>query len=385
MTKRRRTRLTTEQTKHLWDQWRKGESIAEIARGLGYYPASVRRALIARGGISPGERRRSERVLKLAERETLSRGLALGQSMRQIARTLGRSASTISREVERHGGCEQYRAASADQRAWNNALRPKRCVLACRRRLQRVVAGKLKQSWSPEQIAQWLKLAYPGDGMMRVSHETIYRSLYIQARGVLKKELMAHLRLRHLMRQAKGKRSNDGRGKIPDAVSISERPAAVEDRAVPGHWEGDLLAGGRNSYVATLVERQSRYVMLVKVRSKHTEEVVTALKQSMAKLPTQLRQTLTWDRGKELCQHRDFSMATDMQVYFCDPYSPWQRGSNENTNGLLRQYFPKGHDLSSLTQRQLDKIARELNGRPRKTLSFLTPAQKLQQTVASTG
>lgn len=382
MTMRCRTRLTGVQVKQLWDQWRRGESIADIARGLGHYPATVRRTLIARGGISPGERQRSERVLSLAERETLSRELALGQSLRQIARTLGRAASTISREVRRHGGRERYRGAPADQRAWRNALRPKACVLACRRRLQRVVAGKLKQRWSPEQIAQWLKLEYPDDGMMRVSHETIYRSLYIQARGVLKKELMAHLRLRHLMRQAKGKRSNDGRGKIPDAVSISERPAAVEDRAVPGHWEGDLLAGGRNSYIATLVERHTRYVMLVKVRSKHTEEVVTALKRSMTKLPAQLRQTLTWDRGKELCQHRDFSMATDMQVYFCDPYSPWQRGSNENTNGLLRQYFPKGHDLSSLTQRQLDKVARELNGRPRKTLSFLTPAQKLQQTVA---
>lgn len=385
MAKRARTRLTAEQTKQLWDQWRRGETIAEIARGLGRFPATVRWMLIARGGISPRERQRSGRVLSLAERETISRGLALGQSLRQIARTLNRSASTISREVRRHGGRERYRAAPADQRAWKKALRPKVCVLAHRRRLQRVVAGKLKHRWSPEQIAQWLKLAYPDDERMRVSHETIYRSLYVQARGVLKKELMAHLRFQRLMRQAKGKRSTGGRGKIPDAVPISERPATVEDRAVPGHWEGDLLAGGRNSYIATLVERQTRYVMLVKVRSKHTQEVVAALKRSMARLPTQLRQSLTWDRGKELCQHQSFSMATDMKVYFCDPYSPWQRGSNENTNGLLRQYFPKGHDLTPLTQRQLDRVARELNDRPRKTLSFLTPAQKLQQTVASTG
>ncbi len=218
-----------------------------------------------------------------------------------------------------------------------------------------------------------------------VSHETIYRSLYVQARGALKKELLTHLRYQRLMRQAKGVRSQGSRGKMADAVSISERPAAAEDRAVPGHWEGDLLAGGRNSYIGTLVERKTRYVMLVKVRSKHTQEVVTALKRVVGKLPIQLRQSLTWDRGKELAQHKDFSMATNMQVYFCDPYSPWQRGSNENTNGLLRQYFPKGTDLSSLTQSQLDKVARELNERPRKTLEFLTPAQKLQQAVASIG
>ncbi len=247
------------------------------------------------------------------------------------------------------------------------------------------MAGKLKHNWSPEQIARWLKLEYPGDETMHVSHETIYRSLYVQARGALKKELLTHLRYQRLMRQAKGVRSQGGRGKMADAVSISERPAAAEDRAVPGHWEGDLLAGGRNSYIGTLVERKTRYVMLVKVRSKHTQEVVTALKRVVGKLPIQLRQSLTWDRGKELAQHKDFSMATHMQVYFCDPCSPWQRGSNENTNGLLRQYFPKGTDLSSLTQSQLDKVARELNERPRKTLEFLTPAQKLQQAVASIG
>jgi IS30 family transposase len=286
--------------------------------------------------------------------------------------------------VKRHGGREQYRAEHADKRAWKNAQRPKVCVLASRYRLQRVVAGKLKRNWSPEQIARWLKLEYPGDETMHVSHETIYRSLYVQARGALKKELMTHLRYQRLMRQAKSVRSQGGRGKIADAVSISERPATVQDRAVPGHWEGDLLAGGRNSYIGTLVERQTRYVMLVKVRSKHTQEVVMALKRVVGRLPVQLRQSLTWDRGKELSQHKDFSMATHMQVYFCDPYSPWQRGSNENTNGLLRQYFPKGTDLSPFTQRQLDMIARELNQRPRKTLDFLTPAKKLQQTVALT-
>jgi len=385
MSRQEHVRLSAEHKKRLWDQWRLGETIAEIARGLGRYPATVRWALKAHGGIRPEERRRSDRALSLAEREDISRGLAQGQSLRQIARELDRSASTISREVKRHGGRERYRAGEADKHALKNALRPKRCVLASQPRLQHVVAGKLKLNWSPEQIARWLKLEYSQDEAMRVSHETIYRSLYVQTRGVLKKELMAHLRFGRLMRQSKQARSEGGRGKIVDAVSISERPAAAEDRAVPGHWEGDLLAGSNNSYIATLVERQTRYVMLVKVRSKRTEEVVGALKRVIRKLPAELRQSLTWDRGKELSHHKDFSLATDMQVYFCDPYSPWQRGSNENTNGLLRQYYPKGHDLASLTQRQLDKVARELNERPRKTLDFLTPAQKLQQTVALTG
>ena len=385
MTKKTWDRLSAEQTRQLWKRWRQGESIAEIARELHRYPATVRWILQQRGGIAPTERRRSARVLSLAERESVSRGLAQNSSFQQIAAQLGRSTSTISREVNRHGGRELYRAEQADRRAWKNAQRPKVCVLAARYRLQRAVAGKLKRNWSPEQIARWLKLEYPGDETMHVSHETIYRSLYVQARGALKKELMTHLRCQRLMRQAKGVRSQGGRGKIADAVSISERPAAAEDRAVPGHWEGDLLAGGRNSYIGTLVERQTRYVMLVKVRSKHTEEVVGALKRQIGKLPKELRRSLTWDRGKELSRHKDFSLATDMQVYFCDPYSPWQRGSNENTNGLLRQYFPKGNDLSSFTQRQLDRIARELNERPRKTLDFLTPAQKLQETVALTG
>ena len=377
--------LSAEHKKQLWDQWRRGDSIAEIGRCLGRFPATVRWVLKMHGGISPRERQRSERALSLIERESISRALAQGQSLREIARALDRAPSTISREVARHGGRKRYRAESADKRAWKNALRPKACVLANHGPLQRIVAGKLKVNWSPEQIAQWLKLEYPNDETMRVSHETIYRCLYVQARGVLKKELQTHLRFQRLMRQSKHARSEGGRGKIVDAISISERPPAVEDRAVPGHWEGDLLAGTNNSYIATLVERHTRYTMLVKVRSKHTTEVIPALRRIIGKLPAQLRLSLTWDRGKEMSQHKDFSMATNMQVYFCDPRSPWQRGSNENTNGLLRQYFPKGEDMSSLTQRQLDKVARQLNERPRKTLGFLSPAQKLQQTVASTG
>lgn len=385
MTKERRAWLSAEQKNWLWKRWRSGDSIAGIARGLSRFPITVRAVLEAQGGISPRERRRSDRALSLAEREGISRGLAQGQPLRQIAADLGRSASTISREVKRHGGPERYRAEGADRRAWKNAQRPKPCVLVTKPRLQRVVAAKLRCDWSPEQIARWLKLEFPGDEAMRVSHETIYRSLYVQARGALKKELLGHLRYQRQMRQGKLVRSEDGRGKITDAVSISERPATAEDRAVPGHWEGDLLAGGKNSYIATLVERQTRYVMLVKVSDKQTQTVVPALKRVVRRLPAELRQSLTWDRGKELSRHKDFSLATDMPVYFCDPYSPWQRGSNENTNGLLRQYFPKGMDLSPFTQRQLDKIARQLNERPRKTLGFLTPAQKLQQTVAMTG
>jgi IS30 family transposase len=385
MSRRKLKRLSAEDLKLLWSQWRRGDSIVDIARGLSRDPPTVRWVLKARGGISPPERCRSERTLSLTERETISRGLVQDLSLRQIARDLGRSASTISREVKRHGGPEHYRAEHADGRAWQNALRPKVCVLARQRRLRGAVAGKLKRNWSPEQIAQWLKVTYPDDETMQVSHETIYRSLYVQARGVLKKELMAHLRFGRLMRQSKTERNQGGRGKITDAISISERPATVEDRAVPGHWEGDLLAGSHNSYIATLVERQTRYVMLVQVRSRHTQEVISALKREVIKLPDQLRLSLTWDCGKEMAKHKDFSLATDMPVYFCDPSSPWQRGSNENTNGLLRQYFPKGTDLSALTQRQLDRVARELNERPRKTLGFLTPAQKLEHIVAPTG
>ena len=385
MSKQRCERLNADETRRLWDRWRQGDSIADIARGLERQPATVRWVLQSRGGISPPERRRSARVLSLAERESISRGLAQKLSFGQIAAALGRARSTISREVNRNGGCDAYRAEQADRRAWKNAQRPKTCVLADNDRLRYVVAAKLKQNWSPEQIARWLKLAYPTDGTLHVSHETIYCSLYVQARGALKKELLAHLRSRRRLREGKEGRTEENRGKMVDAVSISQRPAIVEDRAVPGHWEGDLLAGANNSYIATLVERKTRYVILVRVRSKQTEEVVAALKREIGKLPRELRRSLTWDRGKELSRHKEFTLATDMQVYFCDPASPWQRGSNENTNGLLRQYYPKGMDLSRVTQRSLDKIARQLNERPRKTLDFRTPAQKFEETVALTG
>ena len=305
-------------------------------------------------------------------------------TLRQISRDLGRAPSTVSREVRRHGGPRRYRAANADRRAWARGRRPKRCRLATYPVLRAAVAAKLALEWSPQQIAGWLRQACPDDPTMHVSHETIYLSLFVQSRGVLKKALMAHLRQRRTYRRPKSAAAHPG-GHIVDAVSIRERPATVEDRAVPGHWEGDLLVGSRNSYIATLVERRSRYVCLVRVTGKDTQTVVRALTRHVQRLPAGLMATLTWDRGLELAAHRTFSIATGVQVFFCDPQSPWQRGTNENTNGLLRQYLPRRTDLSGYTQAQLDTIALRLNTRPRKTLGYRTPAVTLSETVASTG
>jgi len=299
---------------------------------------------------------------------------------------LERAPSTVSREVARHGGRPEYRANDAEQRARDATLPPKQCLLAIHVQLQEAVARKLLLDWSPEQISGWLKIRYPDDESMRVSHETIYRSLFIQARGVLKKELVGHLRSKRRIRRSRHARIfKDSRGQIVDAISIRERPAEIEDRAVPGHWEGDLIGGTKNSHIATLVERHSRFTALVKVRSKDTATVVAALSRQIRRLPTSLRRSLTWDRGLEMAQHKSFTVATDVKVYFCDPHSPWQRGTNENTNRLLRQYLPKRTDLSGYTQSQLDKIALRLNQRPRKTLGFQTPASKLHASVASTG
>jgi len=369
----------------VWNSWKLGQTLHEIGRAYGKPHSSIRAVLLPRGGIPPVARRRSRLALTLAEREDISRGIASGLSIREIARRLDRAASTVSREVARHGGRPAYRAHDADRQAWVSALRPKRCLLAVNRRLRDIVASKLILDWSPEQISGWLKTHYPSNESMRVSHETIYRSLFIQARGVLKKELMDHLRSkRHMRRSRHASAHGQARGKIVDAVSIRERPAEAEDRAIPGHWEGDLLSGGKNSYVATLVERHSRFLMLIKVPSKETEAVVAALSQHIGKLPATLRRSLTWDRGLEMAKHKDFTVATDVKVYFCDPQSPWQRGTNENSNLLLRQYFPRGSDLSAVSQAQLDHVSQRLNQRPRKTLGFETPASRLQASVAST-
>lgn len=377
--------LSASQKAELWQRWKAGQSLSDIGRALGKHAGSVHGVVSSNGGIVPADRRRSRLALTLAEREEISRGIAAGFPIRQIAAKIARSASTISREIARHGGRNRYRAAEADSQAWEQARRPKSCKLAIHHELQVVVASKLILDWSPEQIAGWLEREFQDDESMRVSHETIYRSLFIQARGVLKKELIGHLRSRRMMRRSKSA-SAEGqpRGQIIDAVSIRERPAEVEDRAIPGHWEGDLITGSKNTHIATLVERHSRFTMLVKVQGKDTVSVVTALSKQVRKLPSELRRSLTWDRGMEMAHHKQFTVATDVQVYFCDPRSPWQRGTNENTNRLLRQYFPKGTDLSGYSQSDLNKIALRLNQRPRKTLGFCTPADKLQASVATT-
>jgi len=357
----------------------------EIGRFCGKDHGSIQFLLSQHGGFAPAVRRRSLRTLTLAEREEISRGIASGLSIREIARGLRRATSTVSREATRHGGRPLYRASEAEDRAWKSALRPRPCLLARQRRLRTIVAGKLIVDWSPEQISGWLKIRYPNNENMRVSHETIYRSLFIQARGVLKKELVQHLRSkRSIRRSVHARAGGKSQGQIVDAISIRERPAEIEDRAIPGHWEGDLLSGTSNSHIATLVERHSRFTILVKVTSKDTATVVAALSQQIRKLPTTLRRSLTWDRGLEMAKHKSFTVATKVKVYFCDPQSPWQRGTNENTNGLLRQYLPKKADLSSYSQADLDSVALRLNQRPRKTLGFETPASKLQDSVAPT-
>ncbi len=386
MCQRYRRGFTAAEKTELWDRWQRGESLKEIGRAFGKPSSSIHFQVAPHGGIRPAPRRRSRLSLTLLEREEISRGLAAHQSARSIARMLGRSASTVSRELCRNGGYDCYRAALADAKAWDRARRPKRCKLANSLRLRQTVASQLRLNWSPEQIAGWLKRAHPEDESYRVSHETIYRSLYVQARGVLKKELLGYLRSKRTIRRSKrADPDGDRRGQIKDLVSISQRPATVEDRAVPGHWEGDLLAGSKNSHIATLVERHTRYVMLAKVTNKDTHTVVSALIKQARKLPDELYKSLTWDRGKELTDHRRFTLATNIDVYFCDPQSPWQRGSNENTNGLLRQYFPKGTDLSVYPQAHLNKVARQLNERPRQTLQFETPAERFNACVASTG
>lgn len=385
MIQRKRSRVSSTEKNDIWRRWKCGQSLHEIGRAYGRPHPTIRKLLLPSGGIPPIARRRSRLALTLAEREDISRGIVSGWSIHAIARQLNRATSTVSREILRHGGRPVYRAHDADRQAWISALRPKRCLLAVNRKLRDMVASKLILDWSPEQISGWLKIRYPNNESMRVSHEAIYRSLFIQARGVLKKELLDHLRSKRRMRRSRhSSEHGQSRGQIVDAISIRERPADVEDRAVPGHWEGDLLAGGRNSYIATLVERHSRFLMLIKVPSKDTAVVVAALSKHVRKLPATLRRSLTWDRGLEMAKHKDFTVATNVKVYFCDPQSPWQRGTNENTNLLLRQYFPRGTDLSAVSQAQLDQVELRLNQRPRKTLGFQTPASKLQASVAST-
>lgn len=367
----------------LWRLWAKGLSLEEIGKALAKRPSSVYVAAARCGGIAPEPRRRHQHHLRLEEREEISRGLASNLHIREIARRLRRSPSTISREIGRNGGARTYRAQAADAAAYQRARRPKQCKLGTFPRLRGEVARRLRQGWSQEQISKRLRARHPDESQMQVSHETIYQTLFVQARGVFRKELTEHLRRAGYIRRARSLKSAK-RGAIPEAVSIRERPAEAEDRAVPGHWEGDLLAGGRSSHIATLVERKSRFVMLVKIPSKDSNIVATALARKMRGLPTELRRSLTWDRGTEMANHLNFTLATSLKVYFCDPRSPWQRGSNENTNGLLRQYLPKNDDFSRYSQPQLNRIAAKLNGRPRETLNWQTPAEVLATSVATT-
>jgi len=386
MVYRTRIKYTAAQRADIWDRWQQGEGLTAIGRLFDRPSSCIFNMLAPTGGIRPPPRRRSRLALTLAEREEISRGIARDLSLRAIAERLGRAPSTISREVDRNGGLQHYRASRADQAAWDRAHRPKPCKLVAEPILSRIVANKLRSHWSPEQIAGWLKRSYPDNENRQVSHETIYKSLFIQARGALKKELQQHLRSPRAIRRSRhASQKGDGRGQIKDMVSIRKRPAAVEDRAVPGHWEGDLIIGTNNSQIATLVERHTRYVMLAKVSNKNTETVINALIKQARKLPSELYKSLTWDRGKEMHDHKRFTLATDIKVYFCDPQSPWQRGSNENTNGLLRQYFPKGTDLSVHSQAKLNAVARQLNERPRKTLGFETPAERFNACVALIG
>ena len=386
MKQRRRIYYTETDKALMWDRWEKGESLGSIARHFDRHHSSIQGILARTGGIRPPQSKRSRLALSLVEREEISRGVVAGHSIRSIASALGRAPSTISREIQRNGGRPCYRASQADQKAWDRAHRPKICKLVDNRALARIVADKLTLQWSPRQIAGWLKRTYPDDKTYQVSHETIYRTLFIQARGALKKELLGHLRRSRAMRRSRHHTQKTAdHGRITDMVSIRERPAEVKDRAVPGHWEGDLVFGSNNSQIVTLVERHSRYVMLAKAKGKDTETVINALIKQAHKLPRELYKSLTWDRGKEVADHKRFTLATDIQVYFCDPQQPWQRGSNENTNGLLRQYFPKGMDLSNVHQNRLNAVARRLNERPRETLNFETPAERFNQSVASIG
>ncbi len=377
--------LSPQQKKDLWFRWKQGQSLSEIGRALGKAPGSVHGVLTANGGVAPAARTRARWALTLADREEISRGLVTGLSFRAIATRLRRPPSTISREVARNHGRTRYRAASADVRAWTQTKRPKQCVLAANNELRGIVAQKLKDDWSPQQIAGWLRISFGGDRAMWVSHETIYRSLFIQTRGVLQKALITHLRSKRTMRRGKHfTTAGQERGRIRNAVSIRDRPVAIEARATVGHWEGDLIAGARNTHVATLVERRSRFTVLVQVAGKDSASVIQALVRQVSQLPEELMASLTWDRGMELAEHEAFSARTGVPVYFCDPQSPWQRGSNENTNGLLRQYFPYGTDLSVFTQAKLDVIAQKLNDRPRKALGYSTPSMQFVRTVAVT-
>jgi IS30 family transposase len=377
-----RRSFTEYQQSAIWSLWSQGKSLSEIGRQLDKHAGSIFCFLQKYGGIKPVKPIRSKRALTLFEREEISRGLSANLSIRNIAKSLNRHPSTVSREINRNGGIAKYRAISADRQTWIRAKRPKKSKLQINIGLNDIITDKLSNKWSPEQISGYLKRTYPNDITMHISHESIYKTLYIQSRGHLKKELLKHLRTQRVMRQSKQfNTKGNARGGIIDAVSIHDRPKDIDDRTIPGHWEGDLICGSNKSYVATLVERTSRFTLLVKLNGNDTASVVNAITNKIIELPTQLKKSLTWDRGMELAKHKKFTVDTEIKVYLCDPRSPWQRGTNENTNRLLRQYMPKKTDLSAHSQIDLDQIAKELNERPRKTLNFLSPADKLSEVL----
>jgi IS30 family transposase len=380
-------RLSVEDHREIQRRVTEGETFALAAAAVGCSTKSIQRFMARTGGLFPKARERSPLRLSPGDREELSRGLLAGESFREIAERLGRSPSTISREVSANGCRSSYRAWRAEQSAARRARRPKTEKLAANPRLCREVERRLLERWSPQQIAARLVRDYPDDQEMRVSHETIYRTLFVQARGALRKELAACLRTGRTQRCSHKRTEHTGTGRLRGMVMISDRPAEAADRAIPGHWEGDLLMGkGGRSAVGTLVERSSRYVLLLHLPHGRTaEDVRHALTRQILTLPAALRRTLTWDQGKEMAQHAKFTVATNVGVYFCDPHSPWQRGSNENTNGLLRQFLPLTDDFNSLTRRDLTKIAREINNRPRQTLNWMKPSEVFSQIVASTG
>lgn len=378
--------LSGKQQDEIWRRWRAGESLRTISRQMGINrPATVRSFVASTGGVRRPPRCRDARQLTAEEREEISRGVAAGDGCRAIARRLDRAPSTVSRELARNEGRRKYRARPADVAAYRRSRRPKPCKLARNEPLRAEVACRLEEGWSPQQIAARLVVDFPDDETMRVSHETIYLTLFVQARGALRRELAGALRSGRAIRHPRGKRLPQGRGQLTEMVPISERPAEADDRAVPGHWEGDIVFGKRPSAVATLVERSTRFVELVALPDGcKAEQVRDAITTAVQRLSHQLRKSLTWDQGKEMAEHAQFSVDTGVQVYFCDPHSPWQRGSNENTNGLLRQYLPKTADLRQFSQDDLDGIAAKLNGRPRHTLGWKTPSELLAEVVALT-
>jgi len=368
-----------------WEGIRSGMGIVEAGRAAGAGREIAFRWFKKAGGVkSNGPRPAGGRYLAAREREEIAVGLAAGEPVRAIAARLGRAPSTVSREIRRNSrGRRHYRALAAQGQAQWRAARPKTAKLAGNAVLRAWVQEKLEQRWSPEQISVMLKREFPGDAEMRVSHETIYQAIYVQGRGALRRELAACLRTGRALRKPRRK-EGERRGKIPGMVMISERPAEAGDRAVPGHWEGDLIIGAANrSAIGTLVERSTRFVMLLHLPGGYgPERVAAAMTQAMGGLPDAIRRSLTWDQGKEMAGHAQIAVAADLDIYFCDPHSPWQRGSNENTNGLLRQYFPKGTDLAAHSRGHLQAVAGELNSRPRKTLGWKTPAQALDEVLA---